>query len=120
MLRSWMVGRFILDRNGVVWHKQANSSHKRHAKSSNQLTRLKRWKPLDQTVAAKFKKLGFDRKFWIDPRPQDVPGFHSVGPTAPTPRHKSQPDKRKRLGDPALIPHTHSKWKRRTEFMDLQ
>eukprot|EP00798_Chlamydomonas_sp_ICE-L_P027015 gene27015-2241_t len=101
---DWMVGRYILDRNGTIWHKQANSSHKRNAKSASQVTRLKRLKPLYSTFAKKFKKVGFNRKFWIDPRPQDVPGFHGLGPASRV-RHNAKPDKRDKIGDRALLPH---------------
>ncbi len=56
---SWMVGRFIRDRNDLIWHKQANLSHHRHGKSSGRMTRLKRLKPLSPAYTHKFLKLGF-------------------------------------------------------------
>jgi len=104
---DWMVGRYILDRNGVVWHKQANGHHKKHLKTASQLARLKQWKPLYSKYASKFKKLGFARKYWADPDPRDVPGFHVPAgkPYVPRPRHKAVADLREKFGDVALLPH---------------
>jgi len=47
---SWMLGRFVMDRNGVVWHKQANRASKRYGKAHGTLTKLKRWKALHNTM----------------------------------------------------------------------
>ncbi|KAG1661149.1 hypothetical protein FOA52_002524 [Chlamydomonas sp. UWO 241] len=101
---DWMVGRFIRDRNGAIWHQQANSSHRRHSKSSGQQGRLARLKPLATAYASKLRKLGFKRKYWLDPDARMVPGFHK-GPLTPLARHSSDPDLRDKIGDPALRPH---------------
>ncbi|MEW5311793.1 MAG: hypothetical protein WDW38_003479 [Sanguina aurantia] len=101
---DWMVGRYVLDRNGTIWHKQTGYRHKRYNKSASHLTRLKRWKPLFATYAAKFKKLGFKRKYWQDPDPNDVPGFQE-GPRPALKKWSGIEDRRRWLGDPALRPN---------------
>lgn len=89
----------------MIWHKQANSSHSKYGKTASRLTRLKRLKPLAPAFARKFKKLGFKSRYWLEPDPQLVPGFH--GPTGyrPQPRHNAEPDLRPDVGDVALRPH---------------
>jgi hypothetical protein len=44
-----------MDRNGTVWHRQANRRAKRYHKSPGTLGRLARWKPLANAYAAKFR-----------------------------------------------------------------
>ncbi|GAX81859.1 hypothetical protein CEUSTIGMA_g13879.t1 [Chlamydomonas eustigma] len=103
---EWMVGRFIMDRDGVIWHKQANRVRHRHSKTSGTLTRLKRLKPLSTGFAKKLKKIGFKRKYWQDPEPEMVPGFHSkTSGFRHRPRFDATPDLRDKVGDPALRPH---------------
>ena len=101
-----MVGRFVLARDGVIWRKQAGRRHKRYCKSPGQLARLKRWKPLNTAFSAKFRKLGFDRKHWMEADPAEVPGFHALlGSREPRKRWSAVPDLRPLVGDPALRPH---------------
>ncbi|KAF5825822.1 hypothetical protein DUNSADRAFT_6688 [Dunaliella salina] len=104
---DWMIGRFVMDRNGVVWHKQANRASKRYAKSKGTLQRLKRWKALHHTEAAKFRKLPGVReklRYWAPPDPNAVPGFGGDGPYRAPPRKKAKADRRPYVGDPALLP----------------
>ncbi len=97
-----MQGRFVLDRNGAIWHKQGGYVHKRHTKRASRLTRLKRWKPLYGAYARKMIKLGFRTKYWAQPDPQDVPGFSEGAPLRRPLRHSAVPDLRQDVGDPAL------------------
>ncbi len=101
----WMVGRFVMDRNGVVWHKQANRGSKRHVRSAGTLGRLARWKALHPAYAAKLRKLPGVRqtlKYWQAPDARSVPGFEGAAPHVPPPRWRAEPDKAR---DPALKPH---------------
>ncbi|EFJ48576.1 hypothetical protein VOLCADRAFT_120847 [Volvox carteri f. nagariensis] len=72
---KYLLGRFVVDRNGVVWHRQANFRHQRYCKSASQLTRLKRWKPLASAYANKLRRLGFSERYWAPPDPQDETGW---------------------------------------------
>ena len=46
------------------------------------------------------------RKYWVDPDPLMVPGFHAKAVAhRPPPRHDATPDLRDKVGDPALRPH---------------
>ncbi|KAG2442137.1 hypothetical protein HYH02_009625 [Chlamydomonas schloesseri] len=99
---SFLLGRFVTDRNGIIWHRQANYRHARHAKSASQLTRLKRWKPLAPAFAAKLRKLGFAERYWAQPDPQDVPGFHNPRGRVERPRRSAVPDLDPTTGEPAL------------------
>mmetsp|Transcript_24783 Transcript_24783/g.67547 ORF Transcript_24783/g.67547 Transcript_24783/m.67547 type:complete len:246 (-) Transcript_24783:761-1498(-) len=103
---DWMIGRFVMDRNGVVWHKQANRASKRYAKSKGTLQRLKRWKALHHTEASKFRRLPGVReklRYWAPPDPNAVPGFGGDGPYRAPPRKKAKADRRPYVGDPALV-----------------
>lgn len=104
-----MQGRFVLDRDGVIWRRKASYRHKRYSKTASHLTRLKRWRPLYHTIASKFKKLGFSKRYWSDPDPWDVPGYdnHGAGGARAPRRAKRSavPDLRDLVGDPALRPH---------------
>lgn len=97
-----MKGRFVLDKNGFIWHRQAGYVHKRHAKTASRLTRLKRLKPLHHAYATKMIKLGFRDKFWADPDPAEVPGFGDQRPRVLPKRRNADPDLRQDFGDPAL------------------
>nr|8A22_AC Chain AC, bL35m [Polytomella magna]8APN_AC Chain AC, bL35m [Polytomella magna]8APO_AC Chain AC, bL35m [Polytomella magna] len=99
---DWLVGRFIVDRNNVVWHRQANRNRNRHKKTAGALTRLKRWKPLHKAYAKKLLKLGFKRRFWTDPDPQMVPGFFDPSKYKPRERLNGKPNLRPDIGCPAL------------------
>ncbi|KXZ53605.1 hypothetical protein GPECTOR_6g522 [Gonium pectorale] len=106
---EWMLGRFVMDRNGAVWHRQANYRHHRHSKRASRLTRLKRWKPLAAAYAAKFRKIGFREKYWAAALPEEVPGSHDAGPgrrrtqpARPPPRRSAVPKLDQTWGDPAL------------------
>ncbi|KAL6761126.1 hypothetical protein V8C86DRAFT_3132038 [Haematococcus lacustris] len=104
----WMKGRFVMDRNGTVWHKQANRNSHRHYKSSTALDRLRRLKPLPRTMAANFRRLpGVKQalKYWADPVPSMVPGFEGGAVGFPPRRRDSVNKKMDGTGDPALVPH---------------
>lgn len=66
------------------------------------MTRLKRLKPLAPMFARKLRKLGFKRRFWLDPDARMVPGFHTTSMLKQLPRHNADPDLRRFVGDPAL------------------
>ncbi|GFH11087.1 uncharacterized protein HaLaN_06523 [Haematococcus lacustris] len=105
---EWMKGRFVMDRNGTVWHKQANRNSHRHYKSSAALDRLRRLKPLPRTMAANFRRLpGVKQalKYWADPVPSMVPGFEGGAAGFPPRRRDSVNKKMDGTGDPALVPH---------------
>lgn len=74
---NFLVGRFVIDREGIIWHRPANSSHGRHHKTSSQMSRLKRLTPLAPAFASKLRKLGFDRRYWQDPDPATLPGYYA-------------------------------------------
>lgn len=98
---SFLQGRFVLDRNGAIWHKQGGYVHKRYAKTASRLTRLKRWKPLYGAYARKLVKLGFRERYWAPPEPADVPGFQKRGGAAAV-RRCADADLRPDYGNPAL------------------
>ncbi|GLC34428.1 hypothetical protein PLESTB_000729800 [Pleodorina starrii] len=104
---KYLLGRFVVDRNGVVWHRQANFRHQRFCKSASNLTRLKRWKPLASAYASKLLRLGFNERYWARPDPQDVPGFHEQPGGVRVPyterrRRSAVPDLNQTTGDPSL------------------
>ncbi|KAG2490786.1 hypothetical protein HYH03_010708 [Edaphochlamys debaryana] len=98
---DFLLGRFVVDRNGTVWHRQANYRHQRHDKTASQLTRLKRWKPLYSAFASKLKKVGFKERYWAPPDATDVPGFEPRF-KAPLKRRSAVPALNQTTGDPAL------------------
>ncbi|GIL82967.1 hypothetical protein Vretimale_8490 [Volvox reticuliferus] len=104
---KYLQGRFVVDRNDVIWHRQANYRHKRYCKSASQLTRLKRWKPLASSYTSKLLRLGFRERYWAPPDPQDVPGYHEQ-PGGVKVRYKERrrrsavPDLNQTTGDPSL------------------
>ncbi|GIL66972.1 hypothetical protein Vafri_20471 [Volvox africanus] len=104
---KYLQGRFVVDRNGVIWHRQANYRHKRYCKSASQLTRLKRWKPLAGAYASKLLRLGFRERYWAPPDPQDVPGYHEQ-PGGVKVQYKERhrrsavPELNQTTGDPSL------------------
>lgn len=55
-VRSWMLGRFVMDKNGTVWHRQSGRT-RRSKKSPGVLGRLARLKPLHNTYASLFRTL---------------------------------------------------------------
>ncbi|GFR44132.1 hypothetical protein Agub_g5296 [Astrephomene gubernaculifera] len=100
---DFLQGRFVVDRNDVIWHRQANYRHARYAKTASQLTRLKRWKPLAAAYAAKLHKVGFRSRYWAAPNPQEVPGFHDPsGKDTRQRRRSAVPALNQTTGDPAL------------------
>lgn len=103
----YLLGRFVVDRNDIVWHRQANRRHKRYSKNTSQLTRLKRWKPLASAYASKLRRLGFRERYWAPPNPQEVPGYHEqpgrVKITSTELRRRSAvPELNQTTGDPSL------------------
>lgn len=97
-----MNGRFVMDKNGAIWHKQAGYVHKRYVKTASRLTRLKRIKPLYQAFATKMIKVGFRNKYWSDPDPNEVPGFFNPATYKAPKRHNATPSLDPTYGDPAL------------------